>query len=372
MEQLTNLLQEKIHKRITNNYLRELSNEQLPIDFCSNDYLGFAKNTSILSKLSKISTSQLGSTGSRLISGNSKLITNLEERMADFFQAENALLFNSGYDANIGLIGCIGEEGDTILYDYLSHASMRDGLKLSRANTISFQHNELHDLALKLQQAKGRKIILIESIYSMDGDEAPLQEIVALAEQYQAAIIVDEAHSTGIYGEKGEGLAIEKGVASSIFARVHTFGKAFGAHGAVVVGSKLLKKYLVNYARSFVFTTALPAHSIHHLNIVLDELEKTNAIHQLKTNIDNFKTQLSDTIKQKFIPSNSPIQSLVIGGNEATKKMALQLRKKGLDIRPILYPSVPLGKERIRICLHATNSEDEIKLLCESLNALTC
>lgn len=356
-------LQKKLQERIHNGSLRSL---HLPkgIDFCSNDYLGIVKNNR-LDKWMDGKLFQHGSTGSRLLSGNNALAEETEAMIAGFHKADAALLFNSGYDANLGLLSAVPQKGDTILYDHLSHASIRDGIRLSFAQSFSFAHNDMNDLEKKLSHATGTVFIVTESVFSMDGDLCPLQELVLLADQYKAHLIIDEAHATGLVGEKGEGLVQQLGFQQKIFARVHTFGKACGCHGAVVLGSEQLRSYLVNFARSLVYTTALPEQAIAAIRasyscfpLMQDE---RNQLDQL---IGQFQ---SAGIRYEKLQSATPIQAVLIGGNEQTRALAGKLQQAGLDIRPILYPTVPKGKERLRIVLHAFNTPEELQVLTSLL-----
>jgi len=356
---------DKLSTRKQMNSLRSLRTNTSLIDFCSNDYLGFSKN--LLVEESK----NQGATGSRLISGNSAQFELLETKIAAFHNAPAGLIFNSGYDANIGLFSCIADKGDTIIYDQYIHASIRDGIRLSNARSFSFEHNNIDALEKKLQQADGHVIVAIESVYSMDGDEAPLEKIVAVCEKYEANIILDEAHATGVLGENGEGLAQSLNLESKIFARVHTFGKAMGCHGAIVLGSDNLRNYLINFARSFIYTTALSEHSLNAVESAYNELERSNSIiKQLHRNISLFQSLLSADLQSKFIPSSSPIQSILVAENETVKKVEASLQTLGFDIRAILHPTVEKGKERIRICIHSFNTEEELKMCVASLEKL--
>ena len=362
-------IKDKIRNKLSNreeqSSLRSLSDNSNLIDFCSNDYLGFAKTLPC-----KKSTKQ-GATGSRLISGNSSQFESLEQKIAKFHNAEAGLIFNSGYDANIGLFSCIADKGDTIIYDQYIHASIRDGIRLSNARSFSFEHNNIDGLEKKLQQASGHILVAIESVYSMDGDKAPLEKIVAVCEKYKADIILDEAHATGVLGKNGAGLAQSLNLESKIFARVHTFGKAMGCHGAIVLGSDDLRQYLINFARSFIYTTAL---SEHNLNAIQSAYEKLNGaeeiIGQLHDNIGLFQSLLSKNLQSKLIPSTSPIQGILVPGNKNAKKAEVELQAKGLDIRAILHPTVQKGAERIRICIHSFNTKEEIKMCVECIEKL--
>ncbi len=359
----------KLEARKEKNTFRQLPKENDRIDFSSNDYLGFATDGLLEhSFLAKEKFS--GATASRLISGNSKLHESVEQMIADYHHANTGLLFNSGYDANVGVLGCIAQKGDTILYDELCHASILDGLKMSLANSTPFIHNDLKDLEKNIENSKGNIFIVTEGIFSMDGDTSPLMEMVGLSKKYKAAIIIDEAHSTGILGKQGKGWVCELGLEDEILVRVHTFGKAMGCHGAIVLGSQALRDYLINYARSFIFTTALPPHSVSYIAKAYEMLRKTNRIELLKQNIIAFKASLNDHVREMILPSPSPIQSLLIKGAGKTRLIAKKIQEKGFDVKPIVSPTVALGKERIRICIHAFNSPAEVASLAESINEL--
>ena len=374
---LISKLQQKLIERAENNSLRKLTISKGMVDFFSNDYLGLAKSTALAEAIRKeyeIHKGNLnGSTGSRLLSGNSEYAIKVEEELAFLFKAEKTLLMNSGYNVNTAILSAIPQKGDTIIYDELIHASLKDGYRLSFANRFPFKHNNLEDLELKLKKGKGDLFVVIESIYSMDGGKVPLKEIVEICEKYGAHIILDEAHSTGTCGENGNGLACALGVEQKIFARVYTFGKGMGIHGACVAGSKILIDYLVNFARPFIYTTALPIHSVVSVKCAFDHLKKKPelAVH-LSEKINHFKSNLPNKILDSgsYIESYSPIQVIKIAGNAEVKKVATGLQSKKLDIRPILSPTVKEGEERLRICLHQYNTKEELELLCQSLNEL--
>lgn len=355
-------LHKKINERIENHSLRQLKLPAAKADFCSNDYLGIVKENKLIAPGPHTAT---GSTGSRLLSGNYPLIEAVEKQLAIFHQAESALLFNSGYDANLGLLASVPQKGDTILYDHLCHASIRDGIRLSFAQAFSFAHNDLTDLQKKIEHAAGTVFIVTESVFSMDGDFCPLEELVAIAAQNQAHIILDEAHATGIIGEQGEGLAQQLGLQNRIFARMHTFGKACGCHGAVVLGSASLRTYLVNFARSLVYSTALPEHSVA---LIKTSYETFPGMKSERKHLQKLIRTFQETpLRFSKLASHTPIQAVLVPGNEAVKALATVLQEKGLDVRPILYPTVPKGKERLRIVLHAFNSEEELGLLLQCL-----
>ncbi len=362
-----NGLQIFLNKRKSENRLRTLKVTKGLIDFCSNDYLGFARSSALKKRIEDELRNHpehlLGSTGSRLLSGNISYAEELEHSIASFHHTEAGLIFNSGYDANIGLFSCIAQRTDTIIYDELSHASIIDGVRLSLGKSFKFMHNDLNDLEKKLKLASGNTFVAVESVYSMDGDFAPLRELVSLCNQYGAQLIVDEAHATGIFEEQGRGRVNEEGLEQEICARIHTFGKALGVHGAIILGSKTLRDYLINYARSFIYSTALPFHSFLAIKCAYDELQNprfsNSGIHQL---INYFRKKFT------VHDSLSPIQRIIISGNDEVKKAAEHIQKNGFDVRPILSPTVPKGKERLRICLHAFNTEEQIDKLFDLIS----
>ncbi|MBT8211461.1 MAG: 8-amino-7-oxononanoate synthase [Eudoraea sp.] len=376
MESFPRRLHQKLSKREASNALRYLSFNEGKLDFCSNDYLGFAGSPELSARINQRikedPVSGSGASGSRLLSGNSKLHEDLEEFLSKYYGAEAALLFNSGYDANLGVFASMLQKGDLVIYDELVHASIRDGIQMSYAKAHKFRHNDLEDLERKLQrgnpEAADQKectlYVVTESVFSMDGDSPELQGLVALCRQYSAYLIVDEAHATGIYGDKGTGLVRELNLQDDVFARIITFGKAFGTHGAAVLGSSDLKKYLINYARSFIYSTALPPHSlvaIRESHRLLDAAYGKTARRLLRENITYFRSQIDHLqMNADFVFSTSPIQSFILPENKRVKQVADKIREQGFDVRPILSPTVPIGKERIRFCLHSFNEKKDI------------
>lgn len=350
----------KLEKRLADDTYRKLSLETIEHDFYSNDYLG------ISCLLTKERNSFSGSTGSRLISGNSVEAENCEQFLADFFESETALVFNSGYDANLGLFSSLGERNDTFIYDEYIHASIRDGIRLGIAKSFSFKHNDLKDLEKKIQLAQGSVFIAVESLYSMDGDLAPLLEINALCKKYKAFLIVDEAHAGGVLGKDGKGLCLDKNIHQDVFARVFTFGKAYGSHGACILGSKQLKSYLVNFARSFIYTTALP---VEQYKIIQESVKLSinpELRVKLKSNIDYFVQLNRDSIS--YSHPDSPIQIIALRDKKVLKQICDSLQTKGFGVKLILSPTVPKGNERIRICLHTNNTLQEIEEITSFLN----
>jgi 8-amino-7-oxononanoate synthase len=253
----------------------------------------------------------------------------------------------------------------------LIHASIIDGCRLSYANRYKFVHNNINDLEKKLQLAHGNVFVAVESVYSMDGDIAPLAEFVSLCKQYHANLIVDEAHATGVFGQQGRGMVNELGLEKDVFARVHTFGKAIGCHGAIIVGSNILRNYLINFARSFIFTTALPLHSLLTIRLAYEQLLSdrftNDYLHQL---IQHFKKEFYYAGDVCLINSISPVQSVIIPGNQRVRNVAKALQAKGFDSRAIVSPSVPAGKERLRISLHMHNTMEQVDELKLSLHQI--
>lgn len=377
MKKFPEHLSAKLQVRKQNNALRQLPALTNLIDFASNDYLGLSQSEIVFNETHQYLTScqiiQNGATGSRLLSGNHKLYQEAEAYIAQFHQSESALIFNSGYDANVGFFSSVPQKGDLILYDELCHASIRDGIQLSNAKAYKFQHNDFEDLEkLILRNQNSTIYIVTESVFSMDGDTPNLEELVVVTDKYNCYLVIDEAHALGVFGEKGEGLVQMLGLQTYVFARIMTFGKGLGCHGAAILGSPELKSYLVNFARSFIYTTGLSPHSVATILVAYQLLEKNHQpIEKLKANTIHFnQVKNSLSLKPIFVRSKSAIQSAIIPGNESVKSIANQLQEKGFDVKAILSPTVPEGQERLRFCLHSFNSKEEISEVLELLCAL--
>lgn len=364
-------LRQPLRQRREEGTFRELRLVEGLVDFCSNDYLGLATGTQMSETVATLIHEKklsAGSRGSRLLAGNYPAIEEAETQIAAFHEAESGLLFNSGYDANTGLFSCLPQKEDMVIYDQLIHASIRDGIRLSRARAFSFLHSDLVDLEKKLAQDAREIFVVVESVYSMDGDQAPLRQIAAICRKAGAHLIVDEAHATGVIGPKGEGLVQQEGLQSQCLARVHTFGKALGAHGAIILGPSVLRDFLINFSRPFIYSTALPPAA----------LTAVSAAYQLFPNMSDERAQLKKLIEQfqhaklpfPLLEGSTPIQILLIPGNERIKQVAEKGREKGLDIRAILHPSVARGSERLRIVLHSFNTSAQLQLLESTLQ--TC
>jgi len=368
-------LQQKLQTRNQEGILRQLKTNAAAVDFCSNDYLGLAHSPkmkeALEQELLRYPDLPVGATGSRLLSGNNLLTEELEDSLALFHQSEAALLFNSGYAANTGFFSAVPQRGDTILYDEASHASIKDGIRLSFAKAYSFRHNAVEDLKKKMQQATGTVYVAVEALYSMDGDFAPLPELAFFCKDNGAYLVVDEAHSNGIYGVQGEGLVYELNLQTEVFARILTFGKALGSHGAIVVGSQELKNFLVNFSRPFIYSTALPLHTILAIKCAYTLLPilsgERQKVKELATDLGELLVAQASNIQINM--GESPIKAIRGFSTAALKKISDQLIENGFDVRPIFSPTVPEGKEQLRVILHAYNTKAEINQLVSGLTS---
>lgn len=371
MSSIPPFISRKLKERIDANSFRKTKVLSGFIDFHSNDYLGFAKNKEIenltVSILNSFGILHSGSTGSRLISGSNELTEEAERFVADYFSCESALIFNSGYDANLGLFSSIASRNDTIIYDEYVHASIRDGIRLSYAKSFSFRHNDLNDLEAKIRLAGGSIFVVTESVFSMDGDLVPMENMIALVKESNAYMIVDEAHASGYLGIEGKGLTYSK-ISEDVFARIITFGKAFGYHGAAVLGSKQLISFLKNYSRPFIYSTALPLYTYARIIASLKHHQiSKDLLSQLINRIEYYNNK-QHAIPYQKLNSQSAIQSIIIPGNNNVKFVADKLKFNNLGVVPIMHPTVPLGKERIRITLHSYNTSNEIDFLISILS----
>ena len=364
---------DKLKLRKTDSTFRSLQTKNNLYDFSSNDYLGFARSAelrqAINEALEKHHQVSNGATGSRLLSGNSVFAEELEEEIAGYHQAANGLIFNSGYTANSALFSCLPQKGDTILYDEFIHASVIDGARLSFASRFKFSHNDLEDLEKKLKKSTGVCYVAVESIYSMDGDSADLIRIAALCTKHQAHLIVDEAHAFGVIGT---GLVDSLGIQQEVFARIVTFGKALGLHGAIILGTDLMRDYLINFARPFIYTTALPFSQLLALKIAYRHLLTyllNKSILQYKLSL--LKANLPFPHQVRCQNNIGAIFCIVISGNEEAIRFSRILQNKGFDVRPILSPTVQEGSERLRICVHTHNTDEEILELCYHIKQLS-
>ncbi|GJC82975.1 8-amino-7-oxononanoate synthase [Colletotrichum liriopes] len=369
---------------------------------------------------SRNSTALLGSGGSRLLDGNVSLAESLEKDIASFHRGPAGLLFNSGFDANVGLFSCVPQPGDIIIYDELIHASVHDGMKLSRAGKkIAFAHNtveptesqkwpqSLSEVLSRLADGEeGRQVreglkrvfVAVEGVYSMDGDVAPLKEVVECVERHlplgNGLVIVDEAHSTGLLGKRGRGLVCELGLEDRIWARVHTFGKAMSCSGgrspisqvlmkmtshplAIILCSHITRSYLINYARSLIYTTAMPFTSLASIQTAYDFISNGHSESLLRHlwSLINQTNDLLMVLLDRHRPertlmhlaSGKPKSPIIPLFTSNPRSLAQHCQKRGFMIRPIVAPTVPVGSERVRICLHAGNTFDEIEGLVSAI-----
>lgn len=389
------------------------------IDFSSNDYLGLAQSMEQHDKVEvtyqKLSVSRvpggtahrrrlLGSTGSRLLTGDTDYAHQLEQNLALWHRREAALLCNSGYDANLAVLSCLGFNS-TVIMDELAHNSLYTGVRSSRGCTVHlFRHNSLGDLENRLRQLKSERggsnqhtssstkppLIVIESVYSMDGDAAPLQNILDLALQYRASVIVDEAHGLGVYGRTGMGMIEEYHLENhpALLCSIHTFGKAAGCHGAVVCGSQSLKQYLYNYGRPIIYSTSLPIHSLVCIACSYQTMRSSQGSdlrRKVRGMVKLFRTRLKRVLNHSgrnsctrdtptnrptmaLVPSESPIQALIVPGNTRCVEFCERLwetSQQTVRLYPIRSPTVPKGQERVRVIIHAHNTHDEIEYLVD-------
>lgn len=367
------IMLDKLNLRKIDYTFRSLQTKNDLYDFSSNDYLGFARSADlhqvINEALKKHHQIANGATGSRLLSGNSVFAEELEEEIAGYHQSANGLIFNSGYTANSALFSCLPQKGDTILYDEFIHASVIDGARLSFASRFKFIHNDLEDLEKKIKKSTGACYVAVESIYSMDGDSADLIRLAALCTKYQAHLIVDEAHAFGVIGT---GLVDSLGIQQEVFARIVTFGKALGLHGAIVLGTDLLRDYLINFARPFIYTTALPFSQLLALQIAYRHLLSYLLLKStLQHKSSLLKANLPPQHQARCRDNIGAIYCLIISGNMEAIQFSRTLQDKGFDVRPILSPTVPKGSERLRICLHTHNTDEEILELCRHIKQLS-
>ncbi|HLI33740.1 MAG TPA: 8-amino-7-oxononanoate synthase [Terriglobia bacterium] len=342
------------------------------VNLCSNDYLALARDPRLKAAVVEALQREaaLASTGSRLLSGNDPIWEALEEEFAAFVGARAALFFSSGYAANLGLLSALLRPEDLVFSDSANHASLIDGIRLSRARKVIFPHLDLDFLEDRLADSRRErceKFIVIESLFSREGDRAPLAEIAALAEKYGAALIVDEAHATGVLGPQGRGLVAEAGVRDAVLASVHTCGKALASAGAFVAGSDILKRFLVNRARTFIFSTALPPYMAHQIRAALKlAREADDRRERLFLLADALRSRLKE-LGLNTGRSDSQIVPVMLGNNDSALRAAETLRRAGFAIRAIRPPTVAPGTARLRISLNAGLSETDCERLIQAL-----
>lgn len=366
MKQYEAYLAARLQERQAAGNLRQLPGRLTGVDFCSNDYLGLGRRLEAEAGQHSLlnEAAPLGQ-GARLISGDDPAWATVEAAVAYLHRAPAALIFPTGFQANISFFAALCGRGDLILYDKLVHASIREGIRLSAARSYGFRHNDIDHLRELLGRFPAeRTYVVVESIYSMDGDEAPLAQLADCCRTAGAALVVDEAHAGGIIGPAGAGLCVEAGIEAQVFARLITLGKGIGAHGAAWLGSVLLRDYLVNFAGGFIYSTAPGVHFWARIAAAYRALPTADAERQrLQERIAYFRASCPPELQEKLLPSRTPIQVLVVPGNDACRAAAASLQAAGLAVKAILHPTVAHGAERLRICLHAFNSEAEIDRL---------
>lgn len=340
------------------------------LDFSSNDYLGLAGHPLLTGAAQRaLQKFGVGAAASRLLSGDFEIHHQLEENTAKFKNKESCLVFNSGYQANLGILSALYNKDDVIFSDRLNHASIVDGIILSGARFCRFRHNDLNhlEILLKKERNKFKKALLVtETIFSMDGDRPDLKALIALKEKYHCQLMVDEAHATGIYGQNGSGIVEEEGLAENIDLIMGTFGKALGGFGAYLAAAKKTITFLINTARSFIYSTALPpviiAANLASLEIVKNEPERRK---NLLASAQYFRQLLKN--KGFIVPGSSQIIPVIIGENQKTVQLAQSLRKKGYWVLPIRPPTVPQGEARLRFSLTCNHQNDTLKRLTNDI-----
>ena len=346
------------------------------IDFTSNDYLGYGNGrlSGTPDRPTTEAVAPLSRSGmaSRLLRGHQEIWEQVETELAAWHGAESALMMTSGYTANEGLLSTICEPGDWVAYDELSHACIAEGLRLAKCRRYSYRHNDLAHLEAGLAEEAGKsddsrcRFVVTESLFSMDGDLAPLREIAQLCQRYSAALIVDEAHSTGCYGETGSGYVDALGLRNQVLVSMHTGGKALGVPGAYLAGPRLLKDYLINRCRHLIFTTALPPECGRWWREMLLRVRADQAgRQQLHQNAATFRQQLAAA----GIPAigTEYVVPIVIGNDGPAVAIARELQSAGFDVRAIRPPSVPPGTSRLRVSIHADHSLVDLQRLAEAL-----
>jgi len=341
------------------------------IDFASNDYLGLARHPALIEAACRATAGQgAGAGASRLITGTTDEVLELEKSLAAWKEKEAALVFGSGYAAALGTIPALAGRGDTVVLDKLAHASLIDAARLSGATVRVFPHNRvdlLEKLLGKISGGAGRVLIVTESLFSMDGDAAPLAELVAIKDRHGAWLLVDEAHATGLHGATGAGLMAEAGLSARVEIIMGTLSKALGSVGGYIAGSRPLIDWLVNRARSFIYSTALPPGAIAAGRAAVQLAQGAEGAARrarLRENVALFRKSLPPPWESRV---GGAIQPLVCGEAGAALQLAARLREQGFLIPAIRYPTVPRNASRLRVTLSAAHSDKEIGALMQAL-----
>jgi len=340
------------------------------IDLVSNDYLGLADHPYLRQRMAgSLSVLPAGAGGSRLLRGHHEAFEEIEARLAAFSGSDAALLFGSGYAANVGLLQAIVAQDDLVVSDEANHASLIDGIRLTKAETAIYRHQDLDALEAALSRPRrGRAFVVTESVFSMDGDLTPLVDIVSIAERHDASVIVDEAHATGLYGRRGSGRVEESALRDRVVATVHTGGKALGSGGAWVAGSTALRQLLVNRSRSFIFSTAPLPVLTAALGAGLDLLDREPA-RRAEVHRKSALLRQELTAAGIAIPAGSPIVPIIVGSNEAALDLQKKLEEAGFDVRAIRAPSVRAGTERLRVTVRYPVEDDDLRRFARAVSA---
>jgi 8-amino-7-oxononanoate synthase len=343
-------------------------------NLCSNDYLGLSHSDELRSVVIEAvrTAPRIGGTGSRLLSGHLREWDSLEQEFAQFARTESALYFGSGYAANLGLLTSILRKDDVVFSDELNHASLIDGMRLSGARKVIYRHLDLNDLETALRataHSTGRRFVVSETVFSMDGDIANVAELASLCARYDAGLILDEAHAIGVHGPNGRGVAAAAGLTAEVIAMTHTCGKALASAGAFVCGSATLREHLINHARTFIFSTAMPPYMAGQIRAALRiarrmDSERAELLANAKRLTTELKSQGYDTVA-----SASQIIPVVVGGNDEAVATAEFLQREGFAVRAIRPPTVPQGLARLRLSLTSTVSASELNRLTNCLAA---
>src|SRR5512135_377363 len=342
--------------------------------FCSNDYLGLANHPQLIAALQQgVPQWGVGAGAAHLVSGHFGPHHRLEQQLATFVGKPAALLFSTGYMANLGVVQALVGKGDTVYADKLNHASLNDAMLLSRAEVKRYRHGDMAQLANYLQQTTGgRKLVITDAVFSMDGDIAPLQELLALCEQHDAWLYVDDAHGFGVLGEQGRSSLAHFGIASKRIIYMATLGKAAGVSGAFVAAEQVVIDTLVNHAHSYVYTTAAPpalaAALLQSLQLIAQGDERRAHLQKLVAQLRN---GLGD-LPWQLMPSATAIQPLLVGDNQQALQLSEGLRQRGIWVAAIRPPTVPQGTARLRITLSAAHTEDDVARLIGALHELAC
>ncbi len=362
----TDFLRERVNALRKLGQYRSLPPAREGTDFWSNDYLGFSR------LFRPDGEGKTFSTGSRLISGNDPSIGHLEEEIAAFHGFPAALLYGSGYTANLGLLSCLARRTDTIVYDELIHASLRDGIRLSGATARRCKHNDVKhaESVIAASRPDGQTFFVTESRFSMDGDTAPLMELAEVCKRHGAHLIIDEAHATGLEGRLGAGIVDARRLHDQVFASIITYGKAPGFHGACVLGSNELKKYLVNFSRPFIYSTGPRPSQLSGLQQVYDLLRDHHltAYENLRQVIGVYQQEATSRLTNGAPTNDGPIQQVIIGDNDGVMALESKLLSSGFLVKGIRSPTVAAGTERLRICLHAFNTPTEVRALIRAMD----